>query len=162
MSKHNQAHALESPLTIPSGNERLIAALCEHSVRFLIIGGIAVRHYAASRVARDLDLLIEPEPSNAKKTLQALARLSLFLTATPDRLTLSAQQSHIYTAEFCADIVTPRPEVDFEKEWQAASLARIRHHRVRVISRAGLIRMKTATGRSKDEADIELLISQEP
>ncbi|NTX39864.1 hypothetical protein HUA78_36045 [Myxococcus sp. CA033] len=138
----------------------MVAALCDQAVRFLVIGGLAVRHYAPIRIARDLDLLIDATPSNAQRVFRSFAQLSLTPLGPIEQLTRPTQQVHINTAEFLVDLVTPNPDTDFEVEWQNASHARIGFHKARVIARPSLIRLKTGTGRPKDIEDITLLMTQ--
>jgi len=52
--------------------EEFIAALNAHGVRYLVVGAHAVAFHARPRATRDLDILIEPTPANARKALAAL------------------------------------------------------------------------------------------
>lgn len=52
--------------------EELIAALNAHGVRYLIVGAHAVAYHARPRATMDLDLFLDPAPSNAKRALSAL------------------------------------------------------------------------------------------
>lgn len=52
--------------------EAFIAALNAHGVRYLVVGAHAVAFHARPRATKDLDLLIDPTPENARKTLSAL------------------------------------------------------------------------------------------
>ena len=52
--------------------EEFIAALNAHGVRYLIVGAHAVAFHARPRATRDLDVLIKPTSSNARRTLAAL------------------------------------------------------------------------------------------
>ena len=52
--------------------EEFIAALNAHGVRYLVIGAHAVALHARPRATKDLDILIEPTPDNARKLLAAL------------------------------------------------------------------------------------------
>ena len=55
--------------------EEFIAALNAHGVRYLVAGAHAVAFYARPRATKDLDILIEPTPANARRVLAALAAL---------------------------------------------------------------------------------------
>jgi hypothetical protein len=52
--------------------EEFIAALNAHGVRYLVIGAHAVAFHARPRATKDLDILLEPTPANARKALAAL------------------------------------------------------------------------------------------
>ena len=53
--------------------EEFIAALNAHDVRYLIAGAHAVAYHGTPRATKDLDVYLDPEEENAKRTLAALA-----------------------------------------------------------------------------------------
>lgn len=53
--------------------EDLLAALNEHEVRYLIIGGLAFIYHAKPRYTKDLDLWIDPDLENIRRANAALA-----------------------------------------------------------------------------------------
>src|SRR3970040_2539504 len=52
--------------------EEFIAALNAHGVRYLVVGAHAVAFHARPRATKDLDILIDPTPTNARRALAAL------------------------------------------------------------------------------------------
>jgi hypothetical protein len=50
--------------------EEFIGALNAHGVRYLIIGAHAVALHARPRATKDLDILIDPTPANARRALR--------------------------------------------------------------------------------------------
>ena len=52
--------------------EEFIAALNEQSVKYLIVGAHAVAYHARPRATKDLDILFDATPDNARRTLAAL------------------------------------------------------------------------------------------
>ncbi len=52
--------------------EEFIAALNEHRVKYLIVGAHAVAYHGRPRATKDFDVLIDPTPGNARRTLAAL------------------------------------------------------------------------------------------
>ena len=52
--------------------EEFIGALNARGVRYLIVGAHAVAFHARPRATKDLDILVDPTPSNARKVLDAL------------------------------------------------------------------------------------------
>ena len=53
----------------------LLAALHEHEVRFVVIGGVAVGAHGFLRSTEDLDLVPDPDPANLKLLTAALDAL---------------------------------------------------------------------------------------
>ncbi len=49
--------------------EEFIAVLNAHGVRYLIVGAHAVAFHARPRATKDLDILIDPTPANARRAL---------------------------------------------------------------------------------------------
>ena len=52
--------------------EEFIAALNDNGVRYLVVGAHAVAFPARPRATKDLDILLDPAPKNARKALAAL------------------------------------------------------------------------------------------
>lgn len=52
--------------------EAIVRALNAADVRYLIVGGLAVNAHGFARMTRDVDLVIELEPSNTQRCLRAL------------------------------------------------------------------------------------------
>ena len=52
--------------------EEFLAALNAHGVRYLIVGAHAVAYHAQPRATKDLDILLDPAPANARRVLGAL------------------------------------------------------------------------------------------
>ncbi len=46
--------------------EEFIAGLNDHGVRYLLIGAHAVAFHARPRATKDLDILLDPTPRNAR------------------------------------------------------------------------------------------------
>ena len=53
----------------------LVALLNKHRAKYLIAGGYAVSRHAQPRVTKDLDILIQPTPTNAAAVFRALREL---------------------------------------------------------------------------------------
>ena len=109
----------------------LFAILAASRVRFVLVGGLALVLHGLDRLTADVDLVID----------------------------LSAESARAANARPTVDIMLA-PAVPFEDLWAAASVMNIGGHEVRVASIEHLIRMKTATGRAQDLADVERLRSK--
>lgn len=55
--------------------ERLMRALVEAEVRFVLVGGLAVGVHGVVRATRDLDIVPDPEPGNLARLAGLLVRL---------------------------------------------------------------------------------------
>lgn len=55
--------------------EQILAALNAETVRYLVVGGVAVVLHGHLRTTADLDLVVELAPDNARRALAALAKL---------------------------------------------------------------------------------------
>lgn len=70
----------------------LLAALCKHRVRFLVVGGYAVMFHTAPRFTKDLDLWLAPSPENAGRFRDAMVEFG-------------AWKDHMRVENFCAEKV---------------------------------------------------------
>jgi hypothetical protein len=63
----------------------LLAALNDHSVRYVVIGGVAVGAHGYVRATADLDIVPQPTPENATRLAIALHALDATLPLSSDR-----------------------------------------------------------------------------
>ena len=143
-------------------NEELVRALTQSAVEFVLNGGLAISWYCSSRVADDMDLLVNPTSENSGRISSALSTLHLndFNENSFTRLGLQVPLKHIYYAE----LLTPRKDGPTYSEIAAdAADAKIFNIPVRIASVAGLIRLKELAvsvlerEKIKHTKDIELL-----
>lgn len=59
----------------PLDAERILRALAEHGVDYVLIGGLAVQTYGHVRTTNDADLIPAPGPANLKRLAAALRSL---------------------------------------------------------------------------------------
>jgi hypothetical protein len=143
-----------------SGYRTVLAEVCatlrEERASYVLVGAMAMQLWGTTRATRDIDILIDPTPENARRVLSALSRLGLGLadewladevaskpvTVIGDvpRVDLFTVAWSVRYAEAAADAVT------FELEGVPIPTASIEH----------LIASKR-TGRLQDAADIEVL-----
>jgi len=132
-------------------------------VEYAIVGGHAVAVHGAVRATKDLDILVAPEPDNAKRVMQALNEFgygSVGLTED-DFLRLD----HFVQLGFPparVDLLTTVPALTWAEV--AASRTRVRFGGVDawVIGRDALVASKRSLGRTQDRLDLELLGEDEP
>jgi hypothetical protein len=64
-------------LELDSAEEQVVRTLMKWQVRFVVIGGHAVRFHGHDRLVNDLDLVIQPVEDNARRLINALAELGI-------------------------------------------------------------------------------------
>ena len=133
-------------------------ALISTGTRFLLIGGHAVAVHGEARFTEDLDVFAEPIAENAEKLLAALVEFgfgslapSLRELAEPDRVWMLGRKPRRI------DILTSISGVTFHSAWQKHIHVALGQMSIPVIGRDALIANKTASGRTKDLLDVELL-----
>lgn len=67
-----EAGAERSPSVPFEEFSRLMRALSEHAVEYVLVGGIAVNLHGLVRATEDIDLFVRPEPSNIGRLKRAL------------------------------------------------------------------------------------------
>lgn len=150
----------------------IVQALHAANVRYLVVGGIAVNAHGYHRYTKDVDLVIELLPENARAAFDALLSIGYrpMVPVTSEQFADDATRDgwirdkgmtvlqmwgddHRETA---VDLFVTMP-FDFQTEYDAALVKPYRGIPVRVVSIPTLIDMKRVAGRKQDEADIEAL-----
>ena len=150
-----------------SSNETFVNSLIRHDVRFLVVGGLAVKFYRPEREVDDLDLLVEATPTNAERVCAAAKDHQLQF----DTQCLAHPAVHMPIKNyFYLDILTTRVGgEDFDQVWRSSVLAYLGSPQtpVKIPALASLIRMKEEaaaastddTAKGKHMRDIRLLQS---
>ena len=135
-----------------------IALLNKHNVHYLIIGGFAYSFYAEPRYTRVIDILIEQSEANASKILKALKDFGFTdIDLTVKDFMEINQIIQLGVAPVRIDILTSIKEIDFPRFWENRVVGRYGDIDVFFISKQDLIKIKRASGRKQDLADIENL-----
>jgi len=151
---------------------RSLSALEKASVRYLIIGGVAIVLHGHLRSTADLDLLIGLEPSNVQAALESLARagfqpvapVEIADFADPAKRAVWQREKNMVVFSlwhpddplFKLDLLVDEP-LDFDRAWKRRLRARLPKLEVSVASLADLIALKKHAGRPQDLADLEAL-----
>jgi predicted nucleotidyltransferase len=145
---------------------RLLLALADASVEFIVVGGVAAAAHGAARTTLDLDIVYRRTPENIKRLVSALEPHHPYLRGAPPGLPFLWDDQTI-SRGLNFTLITDLGEIDLLGEIVAGGgfeslvahsvdLALFGQH-VRCISLAELIRVKRAAGRPKDfEALAEL------
>jgi hypothetical protein len=142
----------------------LIDALHKAGTEYAVCGGIALLFHGYPRLTTDIDLLVQD--SDIDKVKGAAAGVG-FTVATPQPIVLQTgtpSETHVYRVSkfegdehLVLDLVLVGPSL--EPVWASREQRPLEGRSVTVVSVDGLIRMKRATGRKQDAADIEYLES---
>lgn len=140
--------------------EEFIAALNAHGVRYLVVGAHAVAFHARPRATKDLDILLEPTPANARNVLAALRDFfgGADLGYTVEDLTAPDWIIQLGVAPVRIDLL---PEIagftSFVAAWESRIAARFGAVPTYYLGLDALIRAKEAAGRPQDRADVRVL-----
>lgn len=140
---------------------RVLEALEDEGVRYVVFGGAALNLHGLARFTEDLDLFLAPDPENIDRLKRALR--TVFDDPSIDDITAAdllgdypAVQYVPPTGTFHVDLLTRLGQAfEFsDLDAQRIPLGRVR---VSVATPATLYRMKRDTVRLRDRADAELL-----
>jgi hypothetical protein len=146
--------------------DEVVRLLGKHGVRYVMIGGLAAVTHGASLVTQDVDLCHARDEQNMERLAAALRGVNAGLRgAEPglpfvlDAKTLSNGDAFIFTTDIGAiDILaTPAGTSGYEDLARTADVFDLFGQRVLVASIDDLIRMKRASGRTKDLLAVEEL-----
>ena len=139
--------------------ERLLTALCQANVAFVVIGGMAAVAQGSAYVTADLDICYQRQSNNYQRLSQALQPFQPRLRGAPaalpfvlDAQTLRGGLNFTLTTE--GGDLDLRGEVtglgDYEAVKAHAEAVELYGYRVWVLTLRGLIIPKQAAGRPKD------------
>ncbi|MBI5968830.1 MAG: nucleotidyltransferase [Deltaproteobacteria bacterium] len=140
--------------------EEFIAALNERGVRYLVIGAHAVAFHARPRATKDLDILLDPSPVNARRVLAALRDFfgGADLGYTVGDLTDPRWIIQLGVAPVRIDLASQVPGCpSFGAAWGNRVEARFGSVKAYYLGLDDLIRAKEAAGRAQDLADVRIL-----
>jgi len=151
-------------LTFPDFEE-FIASLNAHRVRYLVVGGYAVGFHAKPRATKDIDILIDRSPANARRTLAAI---QAFLGSKTPGITLGKLTSPrtlivLGIAPVRIDILTGIDGVpSFASAWRGRATGSYGTTRTEFLGLRDLVAAKKAAGRLQDLADVQTLERARP
>jgi hypothetical protein len=140
--------------------EEFIAALNAHGVRYLVVGAHAVALHARPRATKDLDILVDPTPSNAHRVLAALRHFfgGADLGYAAEDVTDPRWIIQLGVAPVRIDVlseITGCP--NFGSAWRRRVEARFGSEPAHYLGIEDLISAKEAAGRPQDRADLRVL-----
>lgn len=153
----------------PVDAERILRKLAEHDVDYVLIGGLAVQTHGHLRSTADADIIPAPDPVNLQRLAQALRDLDArVLNPGSEDIEIAAEMLpratlwQFSTPDGGVDVAhevpggAPFPELE-----RRAIRVRLGDIEVPVVSLDDLIRMKLASGRPIDLADVAALTNDD-
>ena len=144
--------------------KRIINALAENNVEYAICGGWAMAVHGVPRATVDIDLLISAE--SLEKVFEIAKLNDYWLEGLP--MSFHNEQIEIRRISkiddetgfvLMLDLLLVTPEIT--DVWKSKLEKPLENGTVSVVSREGLIKLKTLSGRMQDKADIERLTELE-
>ena len=152
--------------------EELLAYLDESGVRFVVVGGLAVVIQGYARLTADIDLVIDLEPANVRRAVDALTARGLrpllpvdasdFANDARRREWIEMRNLEVFSMRdernplLTVDLFAREP-MPFEELWSRADRVTLAGRTIHVACIDDLIRMKHAAGRAQDIVDIDHL-----
>lgn len=143
-----------------------LRALRLAGVDFVVIGGVAARLHGSPSLTRDIDICYSRDLGNIERLSGALTALHAVLRGVDDEVpfvldarTLRAGANFTFITDVGdLDVLAlPSGVADYDELAQSAELVDLGDFAVLVTTLDDLIRMKSATGRAKDRAEVEIL-----
>jgi predicted nucleotidyltransferase len=139
---------------------KILHALLNCEVEFLMIGGYAVNYYGYGRPTGDMDLWLRPDNSNKEKCLEAFKVLDYPEKSIENLKPINFEEAQVFfigKAPLRIDFLTSVNIVDFEEAWKKRKILQYEDLELPVIDFDHLILTKMTTGRSQDKIDLEEL-----
>ncbi|HEY5344400.1 MAG TPA: DUF6036 family nucleotidyltransferase [Solirubrobacteraceae bacterium] len=149
----------------PLDAERILDALAEHAVDYVIVGGLAVQTHGHVRTTVDIDVFPRPDPSNLARLADALNALDAqVLNPGSEGMKIDATMLprarlwQFATRHGAVDVLHDAPGAPPYDELRGQALEiRLGDLKLAVAGRDDLIGMKRASGRPVDLEDIAAL-----
>jgi hypothetical protein len=153
------------PDDTPLDAERILAVLAEHSVDYVIVGGLAVQTHGHVRTTVDIDVYPRPRPANLKRLADALRALDA-RTLNPGSEALEIDAAMLPRATLwrfetrhgAIDVLHDAPGAPSYDDLRERALEiQLGDLSLAVAGRDDLISMKRASGRPVDLEDLAAL-----
>lgn len=137
-----------------------IHCLDKHNVEYIIVGGYSVILHGYSRSTGDLDLWIGRTKKNYKNLVNAFHEFGMPIFDMTEENFLYREDIDVFTfgrPPVAIDIMTSVKGLDFKKCYKESVITKTGDIELRILSLENLIISKKASGRHKDQDDIEHL-----
>ncbi|GMQ96096.1 MAG: nucleotidyl transferase AbiEii/AbiGii toxin family protein [Gammaproteobacteria bacterium] len=150
----------------------LFEALDDLQVRYVVVGGLATVLHGYARLTADIDLIVDLEPQEVRKCIDALIKHGMIPRLPVDpydfaeldirRHWIEEKNMRVFSLWkpdeplLSVDLFVEHP-IEFELIWSRAEVVALGSVPVRIASIADLIRLKRLANRPQDLIDIEKL-----
>jgi hypothetical protein len=139
----------------------LLIELRQAGAEFLVVGAHALAAHGIARATGDLDVLVRPEPANARRVFLALGRFGAPLAAHGISEADFARPAVVYQLGLPPkriDVLTSISGVSFDEAWPNRVTRTVDGIEVDFLGLVDLKTNKLASGRPKDLLDLELMM----
>lgn len=137
--------------------KEVFASFQKHDVKYLVLGGVAAVLHGVPRATFDLDILIEANPDNAQRLLNAPTDAGIGTSSLIKVDELLANEITVFKDRVRIDVQTFTPGIIFEEAWKNRLTMEYQGQEFFVVSKQDLISAKKAAARKIDLEDIHLL-----
>jgi hypothetical protein len=131
-------------------------------VHYCIVGSYALAFHARPRYTKDLDVLIEATPDNARRILAALEEFGFrSLDITVEDLCEDEQIIQLGYEPVRIDLITSIKGLDFRYVCENRVKGSYGSETVNYIDRENFVKSKKLSNRLQDKADLELILESE-
>ena len=145
-------------MKIQKDYEELLELFNKYKVVYCIVGAYAVAFHARPRFTKGLDILVKPEIENGKRIIDALREFGF---RSPDLTEKDFSRGgriiQLGYEPVRVDIVTSIDGCTFTEIWKNRQRGMYGKQKVSCIGMKELIKNKKASGRTQDQADLEIL-----
>ena len=142
--------------------EDFLELLNKYKVRYCIIGSYALSFHARPRYTKDIDILIEASPGNARKIIAVLDKFGFgSLNLHIEDFSTKGNIIQLGYEPVRIDILTSLKGLEFSEIWESRVQGPYGNQMVNFIDRQNLIKSKKIADRAQDRADLELLQKDE-
>ena len=143
-----------------------LRTLTDAGVEFVLIGGVAARLHGSPSLTRDVDICYARDKENLERLASVLRDLRARLRGVDDDVPFLLDAKTVQAGgnfTFVTDVgdidllAAPAGVEGFSDLARSAELVEFDGFSVRLATLDDLIRMKRATGRAKDRAEVEIL-----
>ena len=138
---------------------RCLSTLAAYEVRYLVVGGFAVRFHGHLRPTKDLDVLVSNNAENAVRLCRALTSLIgiQHQNLRPEQIEGRKRQINLNEWGHELEVLTAADGINFGHAYECRASTTIGLLDVPIISKRDLIVMKRRAARQQDIADANAL-----
>lgn len=146
----------------------LLRRLHDADVPFVLIGGVAARLHGSPTLTRDVDICYDRDPAAVERLVSVLGELHARLRGVDDDVPFVLDARTVLAGgnfTFVTDLgdfdvlVAPAGVAGYQELAGAAVDVELGGFTVKAATLDQLITMKSATGRAKDRAEVEILVA---